>query len=141
MRGKSPNFRIHVSVSDLYIHAILLQEICGPILGILSIAHSLMNVEIGTEAAQFPEKEYINEIFFAVHIYEFIQYKPFLTDQLLACLYTNSCNSRPIILTIFSSLAPISCPELQQLTNPSWHISVPILAAPGQFFTHNAAPG
>jgi hypothetical protein len=26
-----------------------------------------MNVEIGTEAAQFPEKEYINGIFFAVH--------------------------------------------------------------------------
>jgi hypothetical protein len=25
-----------------------------------------MNVEIGTEAAQFSEKEYINEIFFAV---------------------------------------------------------------------------
>ncbi len=27
-----------------------------------------MNVEIGTEAAQFPEKEYINGIFFAVCI-------------------------------------------------------------------------
>jgi hypothetical protein len=26
-----------------------------------------MNVEIGTEAAQFPGKEYINEIFLAVH--------------------------------------------------------------------------
>jgi hypothetical protein len=26
-----------------------------------------MNVEIRTEAAQFPEKEYINGIFFAVH--------------------------------------------------------------------------
>jgi hypothetical protein len=25
-----------------------------------------MNLEIGTEAAQFPEKEYINEIFIAV---------------------------------------------------------------------------
>jgi hypothetical protein len=25
-----------------------------------------MNVDIGTEAAQFPEKEYINGIFFAV---------------------------------------------------------------------------
>jgi hypothetical protein len=25
-----------------------------------------MNVEIGTEAAQFPEREYINGIFFAV---------------------------------------------------------------------------
>jgi hypothetical protein len=26
-----------------------------------------MNLEIGTEAAQFPEKEYINGIFVAVH--------------------------------------------------------------------------
>ncbi len=27
-----------------------------------------MDVEIGTEAAQFPEKEYINGIFFAVSV-------------------------------------------------------------------------
>jgi hypothetical protein len=27
-----------------------------------------MNVEIGTEAAQFPEKEYINGIFLAVEV-------------------------------------------------------------------------
>ncbi len=39
-RGHSPNFHIHVSVSDLYSFLqsiclpILLQEICGPILGI-----------------------------------------------------------------------------------------------------------
>ncbi len=38
-RGHSPNFHIHVSVSDLYIPTIddlpiLLQEICGPIQGI-----------------------------------------------------------------------------------------------------------
>jgi hypothetical protein len=35
---RSPNFHIHVKVSDLYIPAIdlpiLLQEICGPIVGI-----------------------------------------------------------------------------------------------------------
>ncbi len=29
-----------------------------------------MNVEIGTEAAEFPEKEYINGIFLAVYIYK-----------------------------------------------------------------------
>jgi hypothetical protein len=38
LRGHSPNFHIHVSVSDLYIPTIdlpiLLQEICRPILGI-----------------------------------------------------------------------------------------------------------
>jgi hypothetical protein len=35
-----------------------------------------MNVEIGTEAAQFPEKEYINEIFLAVQSIEW-----FIEDQ------------------------------------------------------------
>ncbi len=37
-RGLKPNFHIHVSVSELYIPTkglpILLEEICGPILGI-----------------------------------------------------------------------------------------------------------
>ncbi len=37
LRGHSPNFHIHVSVSNLYTPAIdlpiLLQEICGPIQG------------------------------------------------------------------------------------------------------------
>jgi hypothetical protein len=55
--GHRPNFHIHVSVSDLFISTIdlpiLLQEICG----------------ILTEAAQFPEKEHINGIFVAVHVY------------------------------------------------------------------------
>ncbi len=38
LRGHSPNFHIHISLSDLFISMIdlpyLLQEICGPILGI-----------------------------------------------------------------------------------------------------------
>jgi hypothetical protein len=54
-------------VSDLNIPTIdlpiLLQEICGPILGIYKL---LTDTWISTEAAQFPEKEYINGIFLAV---------------------------------------------------------------------------
>jgi hypothetical protein len=36
-----------------------------------------MNVKIGTEAAQFPEKEYINGIFLAVN---HITFRPILSD-------------------------------------------------------------
>jgi hypothetical protein len=57
-------------VSDLYIPTIdlliLLQEICGPILGIKKMLTDTRMREIGTEAPQFPEKEYINGIFVAV---------------------------------------------------------------------------
>jgi hypothetical protein len=56
---------IPISVSDIYSHnrsPILMQEICGPILGI----YKSHECGIGTEAAQFPEKEYMNGIFVAV---------------------------------------------------------------------------
>jgi hypothetical protein len=46
----------------------LLEEICGPILGIYKLLTDTMNVEIGAEAAQFPEKEYINGIAVAVQV-------------------------------------------------------------------------
>ncbi len=70
LRGLSPNFHIHVSVSDLYIPPvglpILLQENMCTDPGNIKIVHRQMNVVIRTEAAQFIFWEKINGIFVAV---------------------------------------------------------------------------
>ncbi len=46
-----------------------------------------MNLEIGTEAAQFPEKEYVNGIAFAVYWLISIMY--FILQYIV--LYSSSC--------------------------------------------------
>jgi hypothetical protein len=65
-RSKYILTQIFTSMSDLCIPTIdlplLLQEICGNML----IAHIHMNAEIGAEAVQLPEKEYIKGIFVVV---------------------------------------------------------------------------
>jgi hypothetical protein len=62
----------HISVRDFYISRIglpiLLQEHMWTDPGNIYIAHRYKNVEIRTEAMQFPEKEYINGIYLAVYL-------------------------------------------------------------------------
>jgi hypothetical protein len=58
-----------------------------------------MNVEIGTEAAQFPEKEYINVIFLAVqaHLHAFygLIFQGIVLRQLMLALSVYNQMQRP----------------------------------------------
>jgi hypothetical protein len=70
LRGLSPTFQIHVSVSDFYIHTtgppIFLKQSMQTDGGNIHIAHRNMNVGLGTVFAQFLSSEYMFRIFYIV---------------------------------------------------------------------------
>ncbi len=102
-RGLSPNVRIHVSVSDLYIPTIdlplLLQEICGPILW---ICKSLTDTRVWKLGLGRPR----NFLFLGIHKWDFrcsvkknttpgIFLIVYIVQELPACIYIkNLCMGR-----------------------------------------------
>jgi hypothetical protein len=84
-------------MSDLYIPTIdqpfLLPENMWTDLGNIYVAHTHrhMNAEIWTEAEQFPEKEYINGIFVAVHRHSY-PFPPYLVYSVSTYAWINVLN-------------------------------------------------
>jgi hypothetical protein len=74
-----------------------------------------MNVEIGAEAALFPEKEYISGILLAVRICHFHIIMFIRGDY----LRFRTCILMSLSLSIFSPIATISSPFFQRIMNPS----------------------
>jgi hypothetical protein len=69
--------------------------------GNIKIAHkrhmNMVNMEIATEAAQFPEKEYINGIFFAVHY----ERDDFAYDLMMILIMVILMSMMSMIMTLF----------------------------------------
>jgi hypothetical protein len=118
-------------VSDLYIltidpHAYSAAGNMWTDPGNIQIAHRLMNVEIGTEAAQFPEKEYIIVIFVAVCYFLYL---------LFYSLYLLSSSPQLFLLPALYLLSPSSqlfppCPLLIPSAIPSTSSPHPLFYSP-----------
>jgi hypothetical protein len=99
-----------------------------------------MNLEIGTEAAQFPEKEYINGIFVAVTYIEDLSLTPLLFSLIVTKLHfsvltssSSSCpsfiqnamfsvfaiSSRTLLTKLLRTASPLGCKSAHLQHKPS----------------------
>ncbi len=112
----SPSSYTHISVR-VYIFPGLVclfccREICGPILGVYK------SLTLGTEAAQFPEKEYINVIFIAVWR-DMIQILLLLLSPPVQILKDENSTSASVSLVRIFPMPKSGC--LMEMTYCLWH--------------------